>query len=53
VHYLGWSGAFGALAVFPVLGIGLLMTIHLKDEPSHPQDEADRGEKAASIKARV
>ncbi len=53
VHYLGWSGAFGALAVFPMLGIALLMTIHLQDEAPQPQDTAVRGEKAASIKARV
>jgi MFS family permease len=51
VHYFGWAGAFGGLAIFPLLGIGLLMTIRLKDDA--PQPDASRGEKAAAISARV
>jgi MFS family permease len=43
---LGWTPAYGMLAVVPLAGIALLWTIHLRDE--HP-DHA----KAAAIKARV
>ncbi len=32
VKHFGWASAFGALAVFPVLSIALLMTIQLRDE---------------------
>ena len=52
VHHLGWSGAFGVLAVFPLLGIGALLTIHLKDE-APASDAGSRGENAAAISARV
>ena len=52
VHHFGWAAAFGALAVFPVVAIGLLMTIQLTDEAAggHP---AAQGEKAAASSARV
>ena len=33
VHYFGWAGAFGGLAIFPLLGIGLLLTIPTEGRP--------------------
>ena len=47
VHF-GWTAAYGMLAVVPLAGMGLLCTIHLRDEHA-PHD----GAKAAAISARV
>jgi MFS family permease len=52
VLHLGWAAAFGALAVFPLLSVALLMTIHLKDEKPAPS-HAGQGENAAASSARV
>jgi MFS family permease len=46
-YHFGWAAAFGALAVFPVLSIALMITVRLKD--AHP----GQGEKAAASSARV
>ena len=51
VVHLGWTPTYGMLAVVPLAGIGLLCTIHLRDE--HAAQPGHAGEKAAAISARV
>jgi MFS family permease len=49
-YHFGWAAAFGGLAVFPLLSIALMITVHLKPEHSaHP----GQGENAAASSARV
>ena len=48
VVHLGWTAAYGMLAVAPLAGIGLLCTIHLRDE--HPAPPSAPGGRARAAR---